>query len=175
MSKPIMQYFQWRQSRGASEKFHGAVIGHDGREDSRVFQETAAVGRALERLATLAGSLRARQAAIVVDWESRMAMQEAQGPRNAGLGYWEEVMRHYQCYDHRGGRLLAMVGWTLLYVLGGMLLTGDGVALAYLTGTLSVYVLWCYNGQRGWNGNKYWFYLCYPLHLLAAWGISVAI
>nr|WP_279384743.1 beta-galactosidase [Lacticaseibacillus manihotivorans] len=24
-------YFQWRQSRGASEKFHGAVVAQDGR------------------------------------------------------------------------------------------------------------------------------------------------
>ena len=31
-------YFQWRASRGAEEKLHGAVIGHDGREDARPFR-----------------------------------------------------------------------------------------------------------------------------------------
>ena len=91
-----VMYFQWRQSRGASEKFHGAVVGHDGREDNRVFQETAAVGRALEALSDLAGTRREKQAAIVLDWESKWAMENAQGPRNAGLGYWEELMRHYR-------------------------------------------------------------------------------
>ena len=103
-----VQYFQWRQSRGATEKFHGAVVGHDGREDNRVFQETAAVGSALERLSPLAGTLREKQAAIVLDWDSRMAMEATQGPRNIGLGYWDEVLRHY--------RGLEKNGWTVDFV-----------------------------------------------------------
>ncbi|MDD4849335.1 MAG: beta-galactosidase [Gemmiger sp.] len=88
-------YFQWRQSRGAFEKFHGAVVGHDGRADNRVFVETAAVGRALESLQAVSGSKKPQQAAIVLDWENKWAMEEAQGPRNAGLGYWQELQRHY--------------------------------------------------------------------------------
>lgn len=32
-----VQYFQWRKSRGAYEKFHGAVISHNGSSDTRVF------------------------------------------------------------------------------------------------------------------------------------------
>lgn len=39
-----MLYFQWRASRGAEEKFHGAVVGHDGRQDARAFTETVQVG-----------------------------------------------------------------------------------------------------------------------------------
>lgn len=89
-------YFQWRQSRGASEKFHGAVVGHDGREDNRVFQETAQVGQALERLARVAGTRKDKQAAIVYDWDNRWAMEDAQGPRNAGLGYKQELLLHYR-------------------------------------------------------------------------------
>ena len=34
-----VQYFQLRQSRGSSEKFHGAVIDHYGGSDTRVFDE----------------------------------------------------------------------------------------------------------------------------------------
>ena len=34
-------YFQWRASRGAEEKFHGSVVGHDGRSDTRIFRETS--------------------------------------------------------------------------------------------------------------------------------------
>ena len=29
-----VQYFQWRKGRGGSEQFHGAVVDHDGRDDS---------------------------------------------------------------------------------------------------------------------------------------------
>ena len=36
-------YFQLRQSQGASEKFHGAVIDHYGKEDTRVFREVTEV------------------------------------------------------------------------------------------------------------------------------------
>ena len=46
-------YFQWRASRGAEEKLHGAVVGHDGREDARPFRETAEVGETLEQMALL--------------------------------------------------------------------------------------------------------------------------
>lgn len=41
-----VQYFQIRQSRGASEKFHGAVIDHYGGKDTRVFREVTETGEA---------------------------------------------------------------------------------------------------------------------------------
>ena len=50
-----VMYFQWRQSRGSFEKFHGAVIDHSGRADTRSFAETCQVGEALERLAAVCG------------------------------------------------------------------------------------------------------------------------
>jgi beta-galactosidase len=40
-------YFQWRQSIGVSEKFHGAVIDHYGGTDTRVFQEVTQTGEEL--------------------------------------------------------------------------------------------------------------------------------
>ena len=95
-------YFQWRQSRGASEKFHGAVVSHDGREDNRVFQETAQVGQALCDLARVAGTRKEKQAALVFDWENRWALEDAQGPRNAGLGYKQELLRHYRGLSKNG-------------------------------------------------------------------------
>ena len=50
-----VMYFQWRQSRGASEKLHGAVVSHDCHEDNRVFVETCRVGEALKQLSFVAG------------------------------------------------------------------------------------------------------------------------
>lgn len=49
-------YFQIRQSRGASEKFHGAVIDHYGGSDTRVFREVTEVGDTLKAISEVAGS-----------------------------------------------------------------------------------------------------------------------
>ncbi len=90
-----VMYFQWRQSRGASEKFHGAVVSHDCREDNRVFAETCQVGAALKAMAGVAGSEKVKQAAIVMDWSNKWALEDSQGPRNIGMGFWHEMQRHY--------------------------------------------------------------------------------
>ncbi len=34
-------YFQWRKSRGGAEKYHGAVVDHEGSENTRIFRFTA--------------------------------------------------------------------------------------------------------------------------------------
>ena len=95
-------YFQWRASRGAEEKLHGAVIGHDGREDARSFTETAQVGQELEALAEITAVKRERQAAIVHDWQNKWALEGSCGPRNAGMGYWDELKRHYNALAREG-------------------------------------------------------------------------
>lgn len=97
-----VMYFQWRAGRGAEEKFHGAVIGHDGREDARPFRETCEVGAALSKLRAVASVPRAKQAAIVHDWENKWALEGSSGPRNAGLGYWKELALHYNALAREG-------------------------------------------------------------------------
>lgn len=95
-------YFQWRASRGAEEKLHGAVIGHDGREDARSFTETAQVGQELETLSEITAVKREKQAAIVHDWQNKWALEGSCGPRNAGMGYWDELKRHYNALAREG-------------------------------------------------------------------------
>lgn len=97
-----IQYFQWRKSRGSSEKFHGAVVDHYGESDTRVFQEVAAVGRRLEGLNSLAATCQTPQVAIVYDWENGWAMNDAQGPRNCGMKYLETVMAHHAAFWRLG-------------------------------------------------------------------------
>lgn len=97
-----VQYFQWRKSRGSSEKLHGAVVDHVGHERTRVFGEVAAVGAALERLAEVAGMSVRPAAAIIYDWENRWALHDAQGPRNAGLHFDEVVASFYRPLWARG-------------------------------------------------------------------------
>lgn len=95
-------YFQIRQSRGASEKFHGAVIDHYGEKDTRVFREVAKIGETLGKLSELAGTRVISKAAILFDWNSRWAMEDSQGPRNKGLHYMEAVRKVYRGFRKKG-------------------------------------------------------------------------
>ena len=97
-----VQYFQWRKSRGSSEKFHGAVVSHDGSGDTRVFREVARVGQLLQQLSEVAGTSVRSEAAIVYDWENKWAVEDAQGPRNKGMGYKDEVQLHYRALKKLG-------------------------------------------------------------------------
>ena len=95
-------YFQLRQSRGSSEKFHGAVIDHYGGDDTRVFREVMKVGESLEQLSEVTGSVTKAKVAVLYDWESRWAMEDSQGPRNAGLFYKETVEKSYSAFRKLG-------------------------------------------------------------------------
>jgi len=95
-------YFQIRQSRGSSEKFHGAVIDHYGGEDTRVFQEVKEVGRELELLGEIAGTRVRSRAAVIYDVENRWALEDAQGPRNKGLCYHEVCTKIYSAIRKSG-------------------------------------------------------------------------
>lgn len=95
-------YFQMRQSRGASEKFHGAVIDHYGGQDTRVLREVGQVGDDLKKLQQVCASQTVSEAAVVFDWENRWAMEDAQGPRNKGLYYKETVQKSYNAFRRMG-------------------------------------------------------------------------
>lgn len=97
-----VQYFQWRKSRGSSEKFHGAVVSHDGSPDTRVFKEVAELGNILQRLSPVAATESRAEVAIVYDWENKWAIEDSQGPRNKGMGYIEEVQSHYRALLKQG-------------------------------------------------------------------------
>jgi beta-galactosidase len=95
-------YFQIRQSQGASEKFHGAVINHYGGTDTRVFQEVKQLGADLSNLKEILGAEMEAQVAIVYDWENKWAMEDAQGPRQMGVNYKEAVQKFYESFYKMG-------------------------------------------------------------------------
>jgi beta-galactosidase len=98
-----VQYFQWRKSRGSSEKFHGAVVDHEGTENTRVFREVAELGEILGKLDDVVGSGVPARAAIIFDWENRWAIEDAQGPRNDDRKAYEETCkRHYYPFWRMG-------------------------------------------------------------------------
>lgn len=95
-------YFQLHQSKGASEKFHGAVIDHYGGEDTRVFKEVTEVGEALEALKEVCGSQMKSPVAVLYDRENNWAIQDAQGPRNENMFYTEAVQKQYRALREQG-------------------------------------------------------------------------
>lgn len=95
-------YFQIRQSLGASEKFHGAVIDHYGETDTRVFEEVTQTGMALESLQEVCGTETVAEVAVVYDVQNRWALEDSQGPRNCGLSYKDTVIKAYHAFRRLG-------------------------------------------------------------------------
>ncbi|NMM95600.1 beta-galactosidase [Bifidobacterium sp. DSM 109960] len=96
-----VQFFQMKQSIGGCERFHGAVIAHDGTEESRVFKETAALGEELSRIGKrIMGSRIESRVAIMFDWQSYWSLEGCVGP-TAGFNYPNEVHRFYRALWRR--------------------------------------------------------------------------
>lgn len=90
-----VMFFQLRRSRGATEKYHGAVIEHVGHEHTRVFRECAELGKELQQLGDqVIGSTIDAKVAILFDWENRWAIDLSSGPSIA-LDYVKEVHKYY--------------------------------------------------------------------------------
>ncbi len=90
-----VMYFQWRRSRGGGEKFHGAVVEHGGRSDTRVFREVSALGSELKALGDLTlGAATDARVAILFDWDNWWAIEAAIGPINP-KDYPAFVRKHY--------------------------------------------------------------------------------
>ena len=96
-----VQYFQWRKGRGGSEKFHGAVVGHDGSEHTRTLRDVRQVGEALKKLGPVKGSMPRCEVALICDTENRWALEDCQGPRRE-LNYMPVVLEHYRALSRRG-------------------------------------------------------------------------
>lgn len=94
-------YFQWRKSRGSSEKFHGAVVDHDNSTDNRVFQEVAQVGELMEKIAGVKGMNKQAKVAILYDWDNNWALDDAQGFSQASKRYPQTCQAHYRYFWDR--------------------------------------------------------------------------
>lgn len=93
-----IMYFQWRKSRGSSEKFHGAVVDHDNSSENRVFKDVAEVGKTLEKLSKVVGTNRTSDVAILYDWENNWALNDAQGFGAETKRYPQTLQEHYRTF-----------------------------------------------------------------------------
>ena len=95
-------YFQMRKGRGGSEKFHGAVIDHVGTENNRMFREVAALGEDLKKLSPVLGATTPAKVAIFNDWESRWALDAANGPSPYTKDHDVALLNHYKPFWKMG-------------------------------------------------------------------------
>ncbi|MGF0169826.1 beta-galactosidase [Streptomyces sp. Marseille-Q5077] len=70
-------YFQWRQSRQGSEKFHSGMVSHAG-EHGRTYQEVKRIGAELALLSEKAAGTRveAAEVAVLLDWNAWWASRQ---------------------------------------------------------------------------------------------------
>lgn len=84
-------FFQWRQSRRGSEKFHSAMLPQSGTE-TRIWQEVTRLGETLKEFPELAPESHA-EVALVFDWENWWALSHSDHP--VMLDYARIVQRWY--------------------------------------------------------------------------------
>ncbi len=88
-------FFQLRQSKGASEKYHGAVLDHAGRTDTRAFREIARLGAELAGSEALLGARTPARVALLFDWDSWWLTEMTDG-LNRHVSYVDVLLRHYR-------------------------------------------------------------------------------
>jgi beta-galactosidase len=87
-----IMFFQWRQSRRGSEKFHSAMVPHAGLR-ARTWNEVTDFGQVLGRLPQLPSGRSGARIALVVDWENWWALDNPDHP--IVLDYSRLVHRWY--------------------------------------------------------------------------------
>jgi beta-galactosidase len=127
-------YFQMRQSKGACEKYHGAVLDHAGRTDTRSFREVAALGAELRDLGdAVLGARTPARVAVLFDWDSWWAAEMTDG-FNRHARYVDTVLGYYRALWNAGAQLdvvpvtADLTGYDVVVAPMLHLLRGDVVA-----------------------------------------------
>ncbi|PUB24087.1 beta-galactosidase [Promicromonospora sp. AC04] len=98
-------YFQLRQSKGACEKYHGAVLDHAGRTDTRSFREIAGLGGELAALGdAVLGARTPARVALLFDWDSWWAAEMTDG-FNRHVKYPAIVLAYYRALWAAGAQV----------------------------------------------------------------------
>ena len=91
-----VQYFQFRKSRGSSEKFHGAVVDHVGNDQTRVYKAVSEIGDTLKKIDEICGSMPDAKAAIILDWDSCRALGDAQFAHKKSKNTFSTIVDYYR-------------------------------------------------------------------------------
>ena len=141
-------HFQWRQSAAGAEKWHSAMVGHDG----AVRPEVSALGRELVDRADVAGTRVEAGAAILFSWPSWWAQSQPAQPA-AELDHLAETRRWYGAAWDEGITLdfvapgADLGGWRLVVVPTVYLLAdADVAALAGYVAAGGTLLVGCWSG-----------------------------
>ena len=94
-------FWRWRQPRFGTEKFHGAVLAHNGRTDARTFREVAQLGDEMKLLAPVLRKTRVRaEVAILYSHDNDWALQQPH-QHNANFSLREHILLFYTALYER--------------------------------------------------------------------------
>lgn len=97
-----VQYFQWRQSRGGEEQYHGAVLSHCSRKDTRVYQNVKRLGQNLKDINEVCGSETNSEVVILYDFHNEWSINLTQHARNIDKNYQKECISYYEQFWQKG-------------------------------------------------------------------------
>ncbi len=100
-SQSVMM-FQWRKGRGGAEAFHGAVVSHDRRSDTRVFRDVRECGAVLEKLAPVLEARTESRVCIIFDYENWWALDQVQAAHRGNMRYVDTVQLFYRSFREKG-------------------------------------------------------------------------
>ncbi|MBD9162469.1 MAG: beta-galactosidase [Blautia wexlerae] len=91
-------FFQIRRSRAGFEKFHGAMIEHSGRTDTRQGKELKKLGSNLKKMGdSFLGTEVPAEVAIIADWNYKWGIEVTSFPKK-GTKYFDEVLYYYKWF-----------------------------------------------------------------------------
>lgn len=96
-----IMFFQMRQSIGACEKYHGAVISHTGNENTRIFNDCKSLGEEFQTLGdSILDSKFDSKVAIIFDWDNWWAVEFSSGP-SVELKYIPQIEKYYKGFHNK--------------------------------------------------------------------------
>ena len=97
-----VQYFQFRKGLGSCEQYHGAIIGHDNSDKTRIFREVSEVGQTLKDISEVCGSAPESKVALIYNWDNTWILDQAMFGDNRDKKYIETIKDHYAAWKSLG-------------------------------------------------------------------------
>lgn len=96
-----VQFFQLTQAVGGSEKFHGAVLTHSRRTDTRMFREVTDLGEKLKKIGPkILHTNNHAEVALIFDWSNFWSYEYVDGI-SQDFNYMSEILDYYRQFYER--------------------------------------------------------------------------